>query len=244
MLCASLRAPWRGVRRVAADARAVPRRPHDRGALRAPLGQPARALRLPSGPALGRPARPRPPDRPERAADARQPPRRAVRARARVHERARGASRRAARLRRAPGSPARVPVPARRDHRRPARRHRAAADDRDRADRTQRGPDLVLLASVPADTGNAAPRVGAALATLRARPRRRAGDPDRRPRAATCRAGAHRAPHVRRSLRARRRSSVRAARRRSERRAPLRSDVSRSRSSTSRRAATSRRSSR
>ena len=37
--------PRRGVRRVAADARAVPRGPHDRGAVRAPVGEPARRPR-------------------------------------------------------------------------------------------------------------------------------------------------------------------------------------------------------
>ena len=59
MLCTSLQSPRRGVRRVAAFARRLPRRFDDRDPARPPMGQPARQLGVPRRAHARRPARPR-----------------------------------------------------------------------------------------------------------------------------------------------------------------------------------------
>ena len=65
---------------------------HDRGAARPSLGEPARTTGLPRRPARVDLTGDRPADRSERSPDSRQPPRRAVRGRARAHEPARRAA--------------------------------------------------------------------------------------------------------------------------------------------------------
>ena len=154
-------APRRRVRRVAAHARGVPRGTHDRGAPRAPVGQPARAARVPRRPqATVDLARHRPADRPQRPPHARQPARRALRDRPRRRGRARphGSSPASTTARARPA--ARLPLPARRDDRRRLDEARLAPYDRDRADGPGGGAGLVLLASLRADPRRAAARRG------------------------------------------------------------------------------------
>ena len=247
MLCASLRASRRRVRRVAAHARRVPRGPHDRGAVRASVGQPARA-RGATGSAGARSTSrgldlPTDPNGLPMHGNLRGAPFDVVHAYTNEHARAPG---RPPRLRRPARPAARVPVPARRHDRRPARRTRPAPHDRDRADRASarcRSRSAGIRSSnFPACRAASGSCVGRAcervLVDERVIP---TGERVAQP----ARARAARRPHVRRSLRARRPiAASRCAPARPERRAALRPDVSVRAALRAARRATSRRSSR
>ena len=185
---------------MAAFARRVPRRSHDGGPARAPVGQPARAAgSTASGASTSTCAASI--SRPTATASRCTATCAARRSRSHADVDDRRRLRRAARLRRAPRHARGVPVPARRRPSTPASTS-AGCGSRPRSSRpdADRGADLVLLAPVSAAARRcAAQRLGAALAAVRARRCRRAHHPDRRARRRN-RPSAHRSDAARSTI--------------------------------------------